>query len=59
MQVLMLIQLYHLEKYQKFYFDIYGNPCDCLPLDQLMYMQVKSVFIHYPSHTVDITLVKF
>lgn len=60
MTVYELVKQYGLEGYTKRYFNVYGNRCDTkYPLPQLAEMKAKSVTIHFPTQTADITIVAY
>ena len=56
--VVEIIEKYNLQNFKKFYFNQYGNLCKSMPLDELAKMEVKSINIHFPTNSVNITIIQ-
>lgn len=59
MTVLETIRKYGLEDYEKKYTNQYGNRVDtAFPLQDLIYKEVKSLYIHFPTNSCEIVVIE-
>ena len=58
MTVIEVVKKYGLEDFSKEYNNQYGNFCNLIPLNKLMYMEVKAISINFPTNQVTITVIQ-
>lgn len=60
MTVKEVLSSYNLEAFGKVYYNHFGNPCTVpyAELEEFFNSQVKSVYIHFPTNSVTITIIE-
>ena len=58
MKVVEVVRNYNLWNFDKHYKNQYGESRNLIPLNKLTGMEVKSVYVNFPSNIVEITIIE-